>query len=739
MPHTQPRIESSQTTDGDAPSILLVDDRPENLLALEEVLSPLSLTLVRAGSGEEALRRVLERDFAAILMDVQMPGMDGFQTAQMILQRPRSRSIPIVFLTAIDASPDRIRQGYAAGGVDFIHKPFEPAILRAKVGVFAELHARGRQVEALAAQAAAAAEQLRAAETVRTANEQVQQAREQAEESEARFRTLAETIPQLAWMAEPDGSITWYNRRWYEYTGTTPEQMLGWGWKAVHHPEQLERVVEHFRAAITSGQPWEDTFPLRGADGEYRWFLSRALPQRDDEGRIVRWFGTNTDVEEQRRAEAERDRALTEAHAARRAADTANRAKSQFLANMSHEIRTPINAILGYTELLEMGISGPLNEKQQAQLGRVRGSGAHLLGLVNDILDLSKVEAGEMSFICNPSPARAIADEALSMVGPQAEARGLKLSDASDCPGDVTYLGDPDRVRQILVNLLSNAVKFTERGSVTLRCHVAESRTGARSGGPWVAFEVQDTGIGIAPEQLARVFEPFVQVEEGHTRTQGGTGLGLTISRRFARLMGGELTVKSALGEGSCFTLWLPADAGQAAETAQPDRAEAWRTRAGEVQGLADLGRIITERADEVVRTLNARLREDGTVPGARELDDAQLENHIVTFLTDLGKTLVTLDAGDGEPDLLRDGMDIKRLISVRHGEQRCRLGWGPQHVRLEYAMIREEVQALVRREAPARTGADVGEALGVVTRLLDASERMALGALEDARKESGG
>ena len=243
-------------------------------------------------------------------------------------------------------------------------------------------------------------------------------------------------------------------------------------------------------------------------------------------------------------------------------AEAANRAKSEFLANMSHEFRTPINAIVGYSDLLQLGISGPLTETQKEQLTRIRASSDHLLGLVEDVLDLAKIEAGrieikqELSYVAEPVTA------ALELITIQAEARGLRLDNRCGATSALAFQGDADRVRQILANVLSNAVKFTEPGGkISVSCTIeAEPDPRARLlPGQWVCVRVEDTGIGIAAEQVEAVFQPFVQAESGHTRTRGGTGLGLTISRRLARLMGGDLTVSSELGRGSCFTLWLRA------------------------------------------------------------------------------------------------------------------------------------------------------------------------------------
>ena len=218
-------------------------------------------------------------------------------------------------------------------------------------------------------------------------------ARKRAEQAlrdrEAQFRTLADNIPQLAWMAGPEGAIYWYNKRWYDYTGTAPGETLGWDWRKVHHPDHLERVEERLRACFAAGEPWEDTFPLRGADGGYRWFLSRALPIQDEDGRVVRWFGTNTDVTEQREAEE----ALA---AAKESAEAANHAKSQFLANMSHELRTPLTAVIGYSEMLQEEMEDLGVESLVPDIRKIEANARHLLGLINDVLDLSKIEADRM-------------------------------------------------------------------------------------------------------------------------------------------------------------------------------------------------------------------------------------------------------------------------------------------------------------------------------------------------------
>ena len=354
--------------------------------------------------------------------------------------------------------------------------------------------------------------------------------------SERQWRTIADAIPTLAWTAGADGYIDWYNARWYEYTGTTPEQMEGWGWQAVHDPTVLPGVLERWQASIATGRPFEMTFPLRGADGRFRPFLTRVLPVADAAGTVVRWFGTNTDVEAER--------------AAREAAELANQAKTDFLATMSHELRTPLNAIAGYAELLEMGIHGPVNAAQREALGRIQRSQRHLLGLINDVLNFAKLEAGHVEYHISNVTARDAVDTLEPLVAPQLRAKSLRF-DREECAGAAVVRADPDKLQQILVNLLSNAIKFTAPGgAVTMRC---------RTESAVVHLEVEDTGIGIAAERLEHVFAPFVQVDRRLNTPHEGTGLGLAISRDLARGMGGDLAVESAPGVGSTFTLTLPA------------------------------------------------------------------------------------------------------------------------------------------------------------------------------------
>ena len=285
----------SVTAPGERAKILCVDDTPENLLALEAILEPLGQELVRAGSGEEALRRLLGDEFALILLDVQMPGLDGFQTADLIKQRERNRHIPIIFLTAISKDAENVFKGYESGAVDYLLKPFDPDVLRTKVAVFVELWQKtvelGRQAELLREQELAALER----------------------ESEARYRFLGDSIPQQVWTALPSGNLDYVNERVIEYFGRSSEELLRTGWDDVIHPDDVSLMFARWSEALATGDPYESEFRIaRASDGAWRWHLARALPMRDETGGIVRWFGTNTDVDDRRAAE-DRQRFLAEA------------------------------------------------------------------------------------------------------------------------------------------------------------------------------------------------------------------------------------------------------------------------------------------------------------------------------------------------------------------------------------------------------------------------------------------
>jgi PAS domain S-box-containing protein len=266
-------------------NILMVDDQPSKLLSYEAILQELGENLVQATSGAEALEKLLKmNDVAVVLMDVSMPEMDGFETARLIREHPRFQRTAIIFVSAIHLTDlDRVK-GYERGAVDYVSVPVNPELLRAKVSVFAELYRTTRQLESLN----------------RELERRVEGRTLELQESEARFRNLANSIPQLAWTADADGSILWYSERWYQYTGLSKQETNGSSWVTRVHPEELNSVLETWQASLDRGEPFEMEFRLCGADGVYRWFLTQVTPMRDSQGAITRWFGARTNIHEQR-------------------------------------------------------------------------------------------------------------------------------------------------------------------------------------------------------------------------------------------------------------------------------------------------------------------------------------------------------------------------------------------------------------------------------------------------------
>ncbi|RIK84143.1 MAG: hypothetical protein DCC67_05230 [Planctomycetota bacterium] len=368
------------------------------------------------------------------------------------------------------------------------------------------------------------------------------------QQSEERFRLMANSIPQLAWMARPDGWIFWYNQRWYDYTGATPEQMEGWGWQAVHDPAELPRIVETWKAALAAGDKWEDVFPLRRHDGQMRWHLSRAQPLKDAAGNALLWFGTNTDVTEQRRAAEERERLLQAEQRARADAEQANRLKDEFLATLSHELRTPLNAILGWAQLLSVT---PHDNAEIAEgINVIERNARAQARLIEDLLDMSRIVSGKLRLDIQRLDVAEIVQAAVQSVAPAAEAKEIRLETAIDRHAGPVR-GDAARLQQVVWNLLSNAIKFTPKGG---KVQLALERINSH-----VEITVADTGVGIEPDFLPHVFEQFRQADGTTTRRHVGLGLGLAIVKNLVEAHGGSVRAASpGAGKGATFTVALP-------------------------------------------------------------------------------------------------------------------------------------------------------------------------------------
>jgi PAS domain S-box-containing protein len=361
--------------------------------------------------------------------------------------------------------------------------------------------------------------------------------------SEARFRQLAAAAPVGIFQTDSRGACTYVNERWCEITGLSAAEAAGQGWLAALHPTDRGRVREAWRAAVENAQPFRLRYRFVRADGAQTWVDGHATAQSGADVRLEGWIGTVTDVTESLRQSAELERAKSEAEAAART-------KSLFLANMSHEIRTPLNAVIGMTTLL---LDTPMSDDQHDFARTIHASGEALLEIINDILDYSKADVGKLELERQPFDLRRVIEESLDLVTPRALEKSLNLAYQIDEGTPEALIGDAVRLRQILTNLLSNAVKFTHQGEVFASID-SERAEGSMQR---LHIAVEDTGIGIAAEQLPRLFQSFTQVDPSTTRKYGGTGLGLAISKRLAELMGGSVKVESTPGRGSVFHVWV--------------------------------------------------------------------------------------------------------------------------------------------------------------------------------------
>ncbi|MGB3755306.1 MAG: PAS domain S-box protein [Rivularia sp. (in: cyanobacteria)] len=354
-------------------------------------------------------------------------------------------------------------------------------------------------------------------------------------ESELNFRTLADSMPQIIWTARADGFLDYYNQRWFDYTGMTLEQTIGWGWEPILHPDDLQICIDVWDESVSTGKEYNIEYRFRRAsDGEYRWFLGRAIPLRDDTGQIVKWFGSSTDIHDLK--------------IAREAAEQANRIKDEFLAVLSHELRTPLNPILGWSKLLQKGNIDA--NKTKVALETIERNAKLQTQLIDDLLDISRILRGKLSLNQAPVNLATVIQGALETVRLAAEAKSIKIHTLKVSSVGIVN-GDAGRLQQVVWNLLSNAVKFTpEGGHIWIELTQIENHA---------LIQVKDTGKGIKREFLPYLFEHFRQEDSATTRKFGGLGLGLAIVRQLVELHGGTVKADSAgEGQGSKFTVEIP-------------------------------------------------------------------------------------------------------------------------------------------------------------------------------------
>ena len=502
-------------------NVLVVDDTLANRWVLTRILEEGGYKVVEGETAADAVRLAADRPDLVVL-DVRLPDGNGFELARMLKTHDVTADIPLLLISASFTSPSERARGLDAGADSYLTHPVEPPVLLATVRALL----RGRDAEIA------------------------------LRESESRFRTMADAAPVMIWLGDGDGNADWFSRSWLDFVGKTLDEQAQQGWASVIHPDDLDRALASYRAHVEKREPFRIELRVRRHDGDYRWVLNSGTPRIDEAGKFAGYIGSCIDITDRKDGEIERERLLAreraaraEADAARVAAEHANDVKAQFLAAMSHELRTPLNAIGGYVDLLELGIRGPVNAVQREDLERIRRNQRHLLGLINNVLNFAKIEAGHVEFHIAATRLHDVLEGMYSLVAPQVHARGLTYHYEACSPSIIVH-ADMEKVQQVLLNLLSNAIKFTESGgSVRLECRATDTRAVVR---------VIDTGLGIPPEKLEAIFQPFVQVDQNFTRQGQGTGLGLSISRELARAMGGDITVESVLGEGAIFTLHLP-------------------------------------------------------------------------------------------------------------------------------------------------------------------------------------
>ncbi|MBI3802973.1 MAG: response regulator [Nitrospirae bacterium] len=544
----------------EAPAVLIVDDQPMNLNALEAMLEGTDCKVVRAHSADEALLLLLQHDFAAIVLDIKMPGVGGIELATLIKQRKRSQHIPILFLTAYMVDQPDVLRGYGVGAVDFLSKPIDAGILRSKIGVFIDLYRKSRALGELnGALHREIADRQQAQEALQLANQELERrvqertaeltrAHQGVQENEERLRMAMEVARIGAWEWHlASGRMTW---------STDPEVLFGFPRGSfgaelnpvrMLHPDDKKHTDKALTTALRTGT-YEAEYRAVRPDGGIVWFKERGRVVVDADGRPERMVGITRDVTAEQEAGQERERLLREAREARDEAQQANRAKDEFLAMLSHELRTPLNAILGWAVALR---TMEWDEDTRASgLETIERNAVAQTKLIEDILDVSGIINGKLRLEIQQIDFIPTIEAAVAAVRPAAEAKEIELLLTLD-PSAGPLFGDPNRLQQIVWNLLSNAIKFTPRGG---QVQVGLERTNTDA-----VLRVIDTGEGIDPGFLPYVFDRFRQADSSNTRPHEGLGLGLSIVRHLVELHGGIVQAHSlGKGKGSTFTVFFP-------------------------------------------------------------------------------------------------------------------------------------------------------------------------------------
>jgi len=494
--------------------ILLVDDDELDRLAVRRCLQQagIAATVDEVASGSEALALVRPDAYDCVLLDYVLPGADTIALTQLF--GTTARDTPVVILTGY-GDEDVAVEFMKAGAADYLPKAsLSPERLATSFRYALEV-----------AQNAAAR----------------REAENALREREAEFRTLANGISQLAWMGDTKGRRYWCNQRWQEFTGLRPDESVGLGWHLALHPQERATVLATQQAKLEQGQMWEETVRLRRRDGEYRWFLSRGMPVRDDAGEILRWVGTDTDITERIEGELERERLLSLEQAARADAVRAVRARDDVVAFVAHDLRNPLQSIAMAADVLAT--------HEDAQCRRtaavIERAVDEMERLISDLLDVSRLEAGSLSIKQERVDVNGLVTDALELFAEQARAGRIAL--AADIPSEIPAVHvDRVRVIQVLSNLLANALKFTPEGG-----RIEVSAVPVAEG---VRITVSDSGSGIPPANLPHIFDRFWQASHA---SRSGAGLGLAICKGIVEAHGGHIAATST-DRGACIHVTMP-------------------------------------------------------------------------------------------------------------------------------------------------------------------------------------
>ena len=546
-------------------NILIVDDKTENLFALEKLLEKPGRRFFKASSGKAALKMAYNTDFSLILLDVQMPEMNGFEVARILKSNPKTAKFSIIFVTAISKEEKYVLKGYDEGAIDYLFKPLDVEITKAKVSTYLKLDQQNRELE--------------------DKNERLENLAslvDNSQEITCIFNIRTFRIEEV-------------NSTFKSMLGYEPSEVLGSTLISFFNEEDLvetKKIVKEEIKRRSEIFSFENRIVCK--NGTQKWMRWKIIVKNN------KCFANAMDISVRKMTERKLsdnlaylvriNKELTEA---KRVAEASVQVKQEFMANMSHEIRTPMNAIIGFTNLL---LKTDLNDDQRKQLENVKFSGENLIVIINDILDFSKIEAGKLAIEEAPFNLHEVTNNLLELMGPQVKEKGLSLELNQQEEISKYLIGDAVRLNQILLNLLSNALKFTQEGGITLSVHLIKKEDKTL----FLQFKVKDTGIGIKKEKQETIFDSFTQAEGDTTRKFGGTGLGLTIVKMLVQLMNGNVSLESEPGVGTTFIVDLPFNLDESDRQKEEEEEKGVEKNLGELEVLLaednEMNQILAKR-----------------------------------------------------------------------------------------------------------------------------------------------